>query len=72
LDALILCGGFATRLEPITLFVPKPLLPIGGKPIIDYIVEDIEKFSVNRIVISTNRKFADQFEYWMKNKKERG
>ncbi len=72
MDALILCGGFATRLEPITLFVPKPLLPIGGKPIIDYIVEDIEKFSVNRIVISTNRKFADQFEYWMKNKKARG
>jgi len=38
MDALVLCGGFAKRLEPITLFVPNPLLPIGGKPIIDYIV----------------------------------
>jgi glucose-1-phosphate thymidylyltransferase len=64
LDALILCGGFATRLEPLTLFVPKPLLPIKGRPILDYIVEKTIPLGVNRIVISTNLKFADQFEYW--------
>jgi glucose-1-phosphate thymidylyltransferase len=68
MDALILCGGYATRLEPITLFVPKPLLPIGGRPLLDYIIEDIDKLGVNRIVISTNKKFADQFEYWVENK----
>ncbi|MGC8479433.1 MAG: nucleotidyltransferase family protein [Candidatus Micrarchaeia archaeon] len=68
MDALILCGGFATRLEPITQFTPKHLLPIGGKPLLDYIIEDIERLNINRIVISTNKKFADQFEYWLNNK----
>jgi glucose-1-phosphate thymidylyltransferase len=64
MDSLILCGGFATRLEPITLFVPKPLLPIRGKPIVDYILENVSRNGVERIVISTNKKFADQFMYW--------
>lgn len=73
MDVLILCGGYATRLEPITLFIPKPLLPIGGRPIIDNIVDDIKECKeVNRIIISTNRKFEAQFEYWMKNKKASG
>jgi glucose-1-phosphate thymidylyltransferase len=68
MDALILCGGFAKRLEPLTLFVPKPLLPIGGKPLIDYIVDDVEKSGVNRVIVSTNKKFANQFAYWRDNK----
>lgn len=72
MDALILCGGFATRLEPITLFIPKPLLPIGGRPLLDNIIEDISKFNIDRIVLSTNKKFADQFEYWIKHTKAMG
>ena len=36
IDALILCGGYAKRLEPITTYIPKPLLPIGDKLMIDY------------------------------------
>lgn len=72
MEALVLCGGFATRLEPITLFVPKPLLPIGGRPILDYIVEDLETTDITRIVISTNKKFEDQFRYWIKTKKASG
>jgi glucose-1-phosphate thymidylyltransferase len=69
IDALILCGGFATRLEPITLFVPKPLLPVGGRPIVDYIVHNVADAGVNRIVFSTNMKFADQFQYWINHKR---
>lgn len=72
LDAVILCGGFATRLEPITFFVPKPLLPIKGKPILDHILASISGFSINRVVLSTNRKFSDQFEYWTANKSALG
>ncbi len=72
MEALILCGGFATRLEPLTLFVPKPLLPIGGKPILDYIVEDLAKSDVTRIIISVNRKFESQFRYWLSSKKALG
>ncbi len=72
LDSLILCGGFATRLEPITLFVPKPLLPIAGKPIIDHILDSVVAAGAEDIVLSTNRKFADQFSYWMSNKRASG
>ncbi|MDE1823682.1 MAG: nucleotidyltransferase family protein [Candidatus Micrarchaeota archaeon] len=72
MEALVLCGGFATRLEPITLFVPKPLLPIGGRPIIDYTLDKIHEIGVEKIIFSTNLKFADQFEYWIEHKKNSG
>lgn len=72
MDAIILCGGFATRLEPITLFVPKPLLPIGGRPIVDYIVHNIIDAGAANIIFSTNSKFYDQFEYWLRHKKTAG
>lgn len=63
MKAIILCGGFATRLEPVTKFLPKPLLPIGGRPVIDYIIRDLEAMGIRDIYISTNEKFADQFEH---------
>jgi glucose-1-phosphate thymidylyltransferase len=69
MKALILCGGFATRLNPITYFVPKALLPIGaeGKPIIEYILDDMMACGINDIVLSTNAKFMGNFNYWAKN-----
>lgn len=72
MDALILCGGFATRLEPITLFMPKPLLPIGGRPLLDHIIDSVASSDVDKIVIATNKRFADQFEYWMESKISKG
>jgi glucose-1-phosphate thymidylyltransferase len=63
MKAIILCGGYATRLEPITKFVPKPLLPVGGRPIIDYIIKDLELQGINDIYLSTNEKFASHFEH---------
>jgi glucose-1-phosphate thymidylyltransferase len=63
MKAIILCGGFATRLEPFTKFLPKPLLPIGGKPVIDYIIKDLESIGIKDIYLSTNEKFVDQFEH---------
>lgn len=66
-DALVLCGGYGTRLEPISEFVPKALLPVRGKPIINHIIGDTYGL-VDRIIVSTNVKFADQFAYWVKNK----
>ncbi len=66
LDTLLLCGGYATRLSPISDFMPKALLPIGGRPIISHILDEI-KYLTDRIVIATNEKFSDQFLYWLKN-----
>jgi len=66
--ALVLAGGFATRLYPLTKNFPKPLLDVGGKPIIEHIIEKLEEIkSIEKIIISTNKKFAPFFFDWTKN-----
>lgn len=64
--AIILAGGFAKRLWPLTLNKPKCLLPIAGKPALDYILEKILalKPSMNKILISTSSRFEEQFKKW--------
>jgi glucose-1-phosphate thymidylyltransferase len=64
--AIVLAGGHATRLWPITRNRAKPLLPLDGRPIIDYIVAELEDDpAVEEIYISTNRKFAPDFEAYI-------
>ncbi|MDE1804945.1 MAG: nucleotidyltransferase family protein [Candidatus Micrarchaeota archaeon] len=73
MDALILCGGYAKRLEPLSLFIPKALLPVNGRPLLDNIVDDLLSCQeVERIIISTNAKFADQFKYYIEGKRRVG
>lgn len=62
MHALILAGGFATRLWPLTEKTAKPLIPLAGKPLIDYLVEKIPAHIP--ITISTNAVFADNFAEW--------
>lgn len=63
---LILAGGFATRLYPLTKNFPKPLLKVGQKPIIEHIIKKIEKIpSIKKIIISTNAKFESHFSEWL-------
>ena len=57
--ALLLAGGFATRLWPLTEKRAKPLLPLAGKPLIQHIIDKIPQEV--RIIISTNRAFQDDF-----------
>jgi len=66
--AVILAGGFAKRLWPITLQKAKPLLPIGDKLIIEHIFENIRKAGIVDIYISTNQKFAPSFAEWARDK----
>ncbi|MGC8496426.1 MAG: nucleotidyltransferase family protein [Thermoplasmata archaeon] len=63
---IILAGGFAKRLMPISEFIPKPLLPVSGRPIIDHILDHVKNLDFEKIIISTNSKFADQFKYYIK------
>lgn len=60
MKAVVLAGGHATRLWPITKNRAKPLLPLGEKPIIDYIIEDLD--DLDEVIISTNAKFSSDFE----------
>ena len=68
MKALILAGGYAKRMWPLTKDVPKPLLPIAGRPAIDYILDKLLEVNINTVIISTNQRFKPQFEEWRRNK----
>lgn len=64
--AILLCGGFAKRLWPLTLDKPKALLDVGGRALLDYIVDKIECLrDVDEIIISTNAMFEPAFREWI-------
>ena len=65
MKVIILAAGYATRLYPLTLTCPKPLLSVAGKPMIDYVLDNLAAIGgLDRIYIVTNAKFADQFQAW--------
>lgn len=72
MKALILAAGYATRLYPLTLNTPKPLIEIGGKPMIEHIllrVNEVEE--VDEVIIITNDKFYTKFVDWSKKYKSK-
>jgi len=65
MKALILAGGYAKRLWPVTKNMPKQLLPVAGKPIIEYPIENIELTKrVKEVIISINAYFEFNFREW--------
>lgn len=65
MNAIVLAAGYATRLRPLTDRVAKPLLPVGGRPLVDWIVERIEEVpDVESVHLVTNARFAPDFERW--------
>ncbi len=65
MKVLLLAAGYATRLYPLTLNQPKPLLDVAGRPVIEFIVDIIEPLKeVDEIFIVTNQKFHKHFEKW--------
>jgi len=65
LKILILAAGYATRLYPLTLTRPKPLLDVAGKPMIEHVLDNIAPIpGIDRVYVVTNAKFADQFQQW--------
>ena len=66
MKAIVLAGGYATRLWPMTKYIAKPLIPLKGKPVIDHIIAKIEKLpEVDEIIVSTNKRFEEQFRHWL-------
>ena len=65
MKGIILAAGYATRLYPLTINTAKPLLPVHGRPIIDFIVDEMVTISeLNEIIVISNSRFAAQFEEW--------
>jgi len=65
LNVFILAAGFGERLRPITEHIPKPLLPILGKPVLQSLLEEVSALSVNKIGINLHHKKED-IENWIK------
>jgi glucose-1-phosphate thymidylyltransferase len=69
MKAIILAGGYATRLRPLTDDFSKCLLPIAGRPMVDWIVDRIEDVDeIDAVHLVTNSRFAPDFERWAADK----
>ena len=65
MNILILAAGYATRLYPLTFKKAKPLLTVGGKPIIEWVVDNLAGVpDLETIYVVTNDKFAADFQAW--------
>ena len=66
LKAVILAGGKGTRLYPITYEIPKPLLPVKKKPIINYLIDLFFTYKIKDIIVLINKDFRSEFDWWKK------
>lgn len=65
MKCIILAAGYATRLYPLTENFPKPLLEVGGKPILDWLIDDMDQTGlIDEYIVISNHKFASIFEQW--------
>ncbi|MFZ2356395.1 MAG: nucleotidyltransferase family protein [Candidatus Omnitrophota bacterium] len=67
MKVLILAAGYATRLYPLTKEYPKPLLKVGNRPLIDYLLDKCTQIKdCDEIIVVTNSKFFSKFKKWAK------
>ncbi len=72
MKAIILAAGYATRLYPLTENMPKALLPVGGKTIIDHLMDKLMRIpEIDEIHIVSNHRFFDTLSEWANNAGER-
>jgi glucose-1-phosphate thymidylyltransferase len=65
MNALILAAGYATRLYPLTLHKAKPLLEVAGKPMIEWVLDNLAPVpNLKTVYIVTNNKFVKDFQTW--------
>jgi len=68
LKALVLAAGYATRLYPLTLDRPKALLEVGGRPMLDHVLDRLQAMGVDDTIVVTNAKFTPHLEEWATGK----
>jgi NDP-sugar pyrophosphorylase family protein len=67
-DCVIMAGGKGERLKPLTDQIPKPLLPVGEKPIIEHLIDHYANYGIENIFITTNY-LSDQLNTFIETKK---
>lgn len=70
IDAVIMAGGKGTRLMPLTKDIPKPMVKIGGKPIMEYNVDLLKSYGVTHLTLSVNH-LAEVIENYYKDGSDR-
>lgn len=70
MKCVILAAGYATRLYPLTENFPKPLLAVGNKNILEWLIDDIGD-SVDEYIVISNHKFVNHFNEWAEGRKEK-
>jgi len=72
MNALILAAGYATRLYPLTLHKAKPLLEVAGKPMIEWVLDNLAPIpGLETVCVVTNRKFVKDFQSWADGYRQR-
>lgn len=65
MNVVILAAGYATRLYPLTLNKAKPLLPVAGKPMIEWVIGNLAGIpDIENVYVVTNNRFVESFEAW--------
>lgn len=67
MKAIVLCAGYATRLGKLTENMPKPLLKVDGKTLLDLLIDNLQEIKeIDEIIIVSNAKFFNHFKFWAK------
>ena len=70
MKCVVLAAGYATRLYPLTKNFPKPLLQVNGKPVLDWLLDDLtDNCGIDEVFVVSNHKFASIFQSWADEKK---
>ena len=64
LQAMIMAGGLGTRLRPLTEDLPKPMLPVGGKPLMEVVIEQLRQVGIRRVNVTTHYKPEKIFDHF--------
>ena len=64
MQAIILAGGFGTRLQSVVSDVPKPMAPINGKPFLEYMLDELNNYGFNKVVLGVGYKKESIIEYF--------
>ena len=69
--AMLLAAGYGTRLKPLTDHTPKPLVPVAGRPMIEYALDKLRDYGIEEIVINVSHLKAQLVDYFAAQKKFR-